>query len=101
MAKRAKSKALKDKQRKEDFKELCLQRQIVSKYVFATSFNDKIISEVVEKETAFKVDEYLVSQLQPGSPQMYFPMNESWQDGLVLVSQLEINIFQNMLNVSQ
>ena len=101
MTKRAKSKVLKDKQRKNDFKELCLQRQIVSKYVFATSFNDKIISEVVELETSQDIDNYLVSQLSSDVPQMYFPMNEGWRDGLVLISQLEINIYQNMLNVSQ
>jgi len=86
----------KGKQHQHDRMVYDLQKAIVQEYIFSTSFNDKIIKEVVETEEAAKADSHLKSQLPVDVPQMYFPCNDCWQDGLVLVSQLEFAVYQNM-----
>ena len=87
----------KGKQHQFDRQVYDLQKAIVQEYLFSTSYNDKIIKEVVELETAKKADDHLKTQLAVDVPQMYFPMNDYWRDGLVLVSQLEFAIYQNMI----
>lgn len=74
-----------------------IQKAIVQEYIFSTSYNDKVVKEVVETETAQKAEDHLVSQLPPDTPQVYYPSNESWRDGLVLVSQLQYAVYQNMV----
>jgi hypothetical protein len=87
----------KGKQHQHDRQLYDQQKAIVQDYIFTTSFNDKLIREVVEQETVLKADEHLKSQLASDVPQVYYPCNDGWQDGLVLVGQLEYAIYQNMI----
>jgi hypothetical protein len=74
-----------------------VQRSIVQEYIFQTSFNDKIIHEIVETESPEGLDKHLKSQLSPEIPQVYYAANDGWRDGLVLVSQLQYAVYQNMV----
>jgi len=94
---RAKSKRIKDLERKKTHDLLKEQRHLAKTYIFETSFKDKLIQEIVEVETPEKVDAYLKTVLTPENPQVYYACNEGWQDGLVLISALQFSIYQKML----
>jgi hypothetical protein len=78
----------KHRQRKEEYNLRNQQAAIVRKYVYSTSFRDRIIKEIVCTQTPDSINEYLRATLTPEQPQMYFPLNEAYTDGLVLVNQL-------------
>ena len=73
------------------------QKQIVKKYVWDTSFKDRVIKEITETVTPLKIEQHLQASFTVDEPQMYFCSNEGWQDGLVLVSALTYQIHENMV----
>lgn len=78
----------KHKQRKQEYNLRNQQAAIVRKYVYSTSFRDRVIKEIVCTQTPDSINEFLRATLTPEQPQMYFPLNEPYTDGLVLVNQL-------------
>jgi hypothetical protein len=86
--KRSSKKYAERKQKQEEFNLRNQQAATVRKYVYQTSFRDRIIKEIVCTQTPDSINEYLRATLSPEQPQMYFPLNEAYTDGLVLVNQL-------------
>lgn len=74
------------------------QKYEVTRYAFQTSFHDKIIKEIVCTQTPENIDNHLKTFLV-AEPQVYFASNGGWQDGLVLVSSLTFEVYQNMINL--
>lgn len=91
----------KHKQRKQEYNLRNQQAAIVRKYVYSTSFRDRVIKEIVCTQTPSLLDEFLKSNLTVDQPQMYFPMNESYVDGLVLVNQLSYEFTVNAPHLSK
>jgi hypothetical protein len=71
------------------------QRYEAKRFVFETSWKDRVITEIIEQSTPEMVDNHVASTLLIDEPQVYFSSND-WQDGLVLVSALTFAIYQNM-----
>lgn len=78
----------KHKKRKEEHDLRNQQAAVVRKYVYQTSFRDRIIKEIVCTQTPDQINNYLKSTLTVDTPQVYFPTNEGYTDGLVLVNPL-------------
>jgi hypothetical protein len=71
------------------------QRYQAKRYVFETSWKDRVITEIIEKATPELIDQHVALTLSVDEPQVYFSIND-WHDGLVLVSALTYAIYQNM-----
>lgn len=99
--KRSSKKYAERKQKQEEFNLRNQQAATVRKYVYQTSFRDRIIKEIVCTQTPSVLDEFLKSTLTVNQPQMYFPMNESYVDGLVLVNQLSYEFTVNAPHLSK
>jgi hypothetical protein len=99
--KRSSKKYAERKQKQEEFNLRNQQAATVRKYVYQTSFRDRIIKEIVCTQTPSLLDEFLKSTLTVDQPQMYFPMNESYVDGLVLVNQLSYEFTVNAPHLSR
>jgi IS30 family transposase len=74
---------------------LTQQRQTVKKYIHQTAYFDRLISEIVCTQTPQQIDNFLCSTLTSETPQIYYPLNEGWQDGLVLANQLQYEFIIN------
>jgi hypothetical protein len=70
------------------------KKQIVAvkRYVYSTSFHDKLIQEIVCTQTPEQIDRHLQTTFMLGEPQMVFPLNEVYRDGLVLASSLTFTL---------
>jgi hypothetical protein len=98
---RAKSKREKQNKRLEEHNLRNQQEAVVRKHVYQTSFRDRVIKEIVCTQTPTALDSYLKSTLTIETPQVYFPLNETYQDGLVLVNQLMYEFTVNRPSISR
>lgn len=89
---RAKSKKIKDWQRKTDYKLQIEQEVEARKYVFQYAFNDKIVSEVVCQNTPEDIRQHLQTIFSNQPLLLNAPLEER---GLVLISQLNYSFYQN------
>jgi hypothetical protein len=72
------------------------QRYQAKRFVFETSWQDRILTEIIETSTPEMIDNYVSTLLTIDEPQVYYS-GRDWTDGLVLISQLQFSIYQHML----
>lgn len=71
------------------------QKRLASRYIWQTSYDDRLIHEVVCTVTSNQINNFVATQLTDGEPQVYWADNDGYQDGLVLANQLQYEFFVN------
>lgn len=76
-------------------KERRSQKRVATSYVWQTSFNDRLIHEVVCVATPNQIDDHVKSMLAVDEPQVFFAESTGFQDGLILANQLQYEFIVN------